>query len=567
MNTFENHSSPSARLESVLAVSSVALGLVHAWSGRYAMNADGISYLDLGDSFVRHDWANALNAWWSPLYAWTLGIALNSVKVSPRLEFPAVHVVNFVIFLVALGAFRFFLHGLLDWCHRVRDGGEEVGPLPDWTLILLGYATFLWTSLEVVSIYGVTPDLAVMACVCLLGCALLAVDQNPSLLRFVFLGFVLGLGYWIKTILLPLGIVALICAYFWKREGSSFHWKRGITIAAVIFLCTAAPLVLLLCKQKGRFTIGETGRLNYARYVFPRMPWRNWQGEIPGGGVPVHPTRQIMTEPPVFEFDGPVVGTYPPWTDPSYWNEGVQPHFRLKPQFETLASTVPTELRVLLRDQPGLVAGVIVFVFLSGGMLLAGLRKLWPVFAVSVSGMAVYLPLVVNDRYLAGYVLLLFLVILAAVRLRPRDQRAAAYVAIAVFITMTLSLLDLTLRYATHHLVNEGAGPNSTIEEVTAAEDLLNAGTRPYDKVAVIGDSTGTYWARLAKVRIIAEVGGSGGSEGFWKLPPDTRRRVYGALSNIHARLVMARCPAETVDGWERVAGTGDCVLWLDAKR
>jgi hypothetical protein len=274
-----------------------------------------------------------------------------------------------------------------------------------------------------------------------------------------------------------------------------------------------------------------------------------------------------MTEPPVFEFDGPVVGTYPPWTDPSYWNEGVQPHFRLKPQFETLASTVPTELRVLLRDQPGLVAGVIVFVFLSGGMLLAGLRKLWPVFAVSVSGMAVYLPLVVNDRYLAGYVLLLFLVILAAVRLRPRDQRAAAYVAIAVFITMTLSLLDLTLRYATHHLVNEGAGPNSTIEEVTAAEDLLNAGTRPYDKVAVIGDSTGTYWARLAKVRIIAEVGGSGGSEGFWKLPPDTRRRVYGALSNIHARLVMARCPAETVDGWERVAGTGDCVLWLDAKR
>ena len=41
----------------------------------------------------------------------------------------------------------------------------------------------------------------------------------------------------------------------------------------------------------------------------------------------MHPTRQIMTHPPVFEFDGPVPGTYPPWTDPSYWNEGVHPRF------------------------------------------------------------------------------------------------------------------------------------------------------------------------------------------------------------------------------------------------
>jgi hypothetical protein len=43
----------------------VLLGLVHSWMSRYAMNPDGMSYLDLGDSFFQRDWAHAVNAWWS----------------------------------------------------------------------------------------------------------------------------------------------------------------------------------------------------------------------------------------------------------------------------------------------------------------------------------------------------------------------------------------------------------------------------------------------------------------------------------------------------------------------
>ncbi|MFZ0318269.1 MAG: hypothetical protein WAL56_04010 [Candidatus Sulfotelmatobacter sp.] len=526
------------------------------------MNLDGISYLDLGDSFARHDWANALNAWWSPVYPWILGIVVNLVKPSPRFEFPLVHIVNFFMFLATLAAFRFFLHRLIKFCSEPRESDPGTSPLPEWSLILLGYAIFLWTSLEVVSIYGVGPDLMVMLCICLLGGALLGLRQNPSLRRFVFFGLVLGIGYWVKTILLPLGVFSLLCSYFWKP--SSRSWRIGIATAALVFLCVTTPLILLLSKQKGRFTIGETGRLNYARYVFPRMSWSNWQGEIPGGGKPVHPTRQIMTHPPVFEFDGPVPGTYPPWTDPSYWNEGVHPRFRLKPQLQVLAETIPSEVRILLREQPDLVVGVIVFALLGGQLWWAGLRKLWSLVAICLVGMAAYVPLVVNDRYLGGFVLLLFLAILAAVRLRPADQRCAAYVAVAVFITMTLSTLDLTVRYVTHHLVNSGAGPNSTMEDLAAAEQLIHSGTRPGDKVAVVSDDgPGIYWARLAKLRIVAEVGRGGATENFWDLPDERKHRVYDALATARARLVVARCPAKTVEGWEQISGTSTCVFWL----
>jgi hypothetical protein len=50
-----------------------------------------------------------------------------------------------------------------------------------------------------------------------------------------------------------------------------------------------------------------------------------------------------------------VVGTYPPYTDPTYWNEGLKPSFRLKPQLEVFRSTLTAEANLLLRKRPELV--------------------------------------------------------------------------------------------------------------------------------------------------------------------------------------------------------------------
>src|SRR6202142_3298772 len=97
-------------LENILLLASLAFGLVHAWVGRYSMNPDGVSYLDVGDALVRRDWAHAVNGYWSPLYGWMLGLVVGETRPSPRWEFPLVHAVNFAIFVVALLCFRFLLH-------------------------------------------------------------------------------------------------------------------------------------------------------------------------------------------------------------------------------------------------------------------------------------------------------------------------------------------------------------------------------------------------------------------------------------------------------------------------
>src|SRR5437868_7153477 len=146
------------RVGPLLILFSLLLGAIHAWIGRSSMNPDGISYLDVGDAFVQHDWTVAINGWWSPLYAWISGVVINAVRPAPQWEFPLVHAVNFLIFTFALFAFRFFLSSLLTLTRtkytRPFPASGEVEFLPEWCVELMGYAIFLWISLEVITVYA-----------------------------------------------------------------------------------------------------------------------------------------------------------------------------------------------------------------------------------------------------------------------------------------------------------------------------------------------------------------------------------------------------------------------------
>ena len=105
-----------------------------------------------------------------------------------RYEFPVAQIFNFAIFVVALLAFRFFLHELIGFCEEPPDGFRARGrSLPALAIVLLGYPLFLWVALEVDPLWCVTPDLAVVACVCLTAAMLLQCDEilDPESLQFL----------------------------------------------------------------------------------------------------------------------------------------------------------------------------------------------------------------------------------------------------------------------------------------------------------------------------------------------------------------------------------------------
>src|SRR6266566_7858750 len=91
----------------------LALGAIDAWVTRFTMYPDGVSYLDVGDAFWRADWHNAINAYWSPVYPLIAGLFLKVFKPSIYGEYPLVHLVNFLIYVVALICFEFFFSGFV----------------------------------------------------------------------------------------------------------------------------------------------------------------------------------------------------------------------------------------------------------------------------------------------------------------------------------------------------------------------------------------------------------------------------------------------------------------------
>lgn len=139
-----------------------------------------------------------------------------------------VHAVNFGIFLVALLAFRFLLYSLLEHSRAAssRETTIRMGTaLPDWALVLLGYSIFWWIALEVQSLYSVGPDLLVVACFCLVVATLLQLQPGARLAQFALIGAVLGISYWAKTVMFPLGLVILAVAYLLRR--STRGWARA----------------------------------------------------------------------------------------------------------------------------------------------------------------------------------------------------------------------------------------------------------------------------------------------------------------------------------------------------
>src|SRR5439155_7877408 len=132
-----------------------------------------------------------------------------------------------------------------------------------------------------------------------------------SWLTFALLGVVLGLGYLTKAPMLLLTFIFLGVSIF-----SVGNFRKALPralIALVVFLSIGGPFVLALSHIKGRWTFGDSGKLNYAWHVNKIAGYIHWQGEIPDDGIPKHPTRKIFTLPAIYEFRTPIGGTYPAW--------------------------------------------------------------------------------------------------------------------------------------------------------------------------------------------------------------------------------------------------------------
>jgi hypothetical protein len=524
------------RLMLALIALSLVIGAVSAWLSRSDMNPDGISYLDLSDRILNGNVAGIVNGYWGPVYPALLAAVRWILRPSAALEFRAVHAANYVAFAIGLITFSLFILEVISrssWTPARRKA-----------ILLWGYALFLWSSVTQVTVAIVTPDLLLSALIWLVAFLMLKASDDRPLVSLA-LGAVCAVAFLTKSVMFLASAPFLLCSLPTRRT------TRAALLSIIAFVCVAGPWIGALSRQKGRFTFGDTGKLAYALFVDNVAYYTHWQGAPPSSGTPVHPTRRIFERPAVFEFNGPIQATYPPWFDPSYWNEGMRTHFDLRGHIRSSVETAKTYYVLFSKTQWAFAALVILLVITgrrrpSGDALRLGIPA---IFALALYGV-----LHVEGRYVGPFMVLLFLSMLISVEVDWRVFRAAT--AIVVISLLVATIVELMKQYP----ARSAFPPEWPIAEGLHANALHDG-----DGVAGIGTTIGVSWPRLARVHVVAEVP-MDSVDAFWNATPDTQQKIFDLLRRAGAAVVVGTVPAqcESGAGWTKIPGTNTSYRFLN---
>ena len=545
----------------------LTLGFIQTWRSRHAMNPDGISYLDIADAYLAGDWAAAINAYWSPLYSWVLAAATLVARPSAYSEFTMVHLVTFGIYALSLCAFELLLTEVI----RVRrDRGMDVArqtavPNEEWAWRSIGYALFIWSGLSMINLTIVTPDTLVAALMYLSAALLLRLrDPDASNWLPVTLGLILGLGYLAKAAMMPLAFVFIGVAFVAWRIPRRLAVRRAI-LTLIGFAAVAAPYVVVLSDAKGKPTWGEVATLVYAWFVDDVALASHWQGDPPGRGTPVHPTRQLSETPAVYEFASPVAGSYPPWYDPSYWYEGIRP--RLRPV--RMLSRLSVYSLEYLRLMAPIVAvfGVLWWVSGRSEAGASSVRDFALVTVPAAAALLMYGVVFMEPRYVGPFLVLLSLGALAGLRtpVVGRSPSLLGGAAVGLSVVLVAPLAVALLLNAVVLVTRPELGGRSAHVQWQVAEALGAAGVRAGDAVAAMGDALPSYWARLARVKVVVEIRELDDANLFWASDSTGRARVVQLFARAGARVAVAKpLPAwARLGAWRPLGTTGYYVLDL----
>lgn len=477
------------------------VGMLQACSQLYFLDPDGLSYLDLSDMVLSpHPW-KVINGYWSPALPILLAVGRSLLRPSRFWEVPMFHVVLAVVYLVALFLFTLFQREVRRTfvSSEVNEAGIKYRA---W--IILVYTIFLWTQVGLIGVGWTTPD-TLITCV-VLAAALCSLRRNRTgqWKYAILLPLVLASGYWVKAALLPIGIVWLIVAVASSRAACRL---RVAGISGLLFISLAGPLVALISFHVRALSIGQTGALNYSWCVNGVHRYTHWQGDALDKAL--HPTHLVLSTPAMYSFAAPIGGSYPPWFEPSYWYAGLKPKWNFRQQIRALANAF-LNLGITLfgwRSSRFLMMVLGTTILLSRRIGWASLWRVYPVWLPCVLAILLYTLVVLLPRYVAPF-LLVFIVVSAAT-VEFGEEKSERLIELVVVLGCTLILGGLCLRvvrqdvilFATKKGVSTSLRPDWAI-----AQFLRNEGIPEHADVGSVGYDFSPYWARMAGVRVAAEV-------------------------------------------------------------
>lgn len=558
----------------------LAVGAVEDWYGKTVAGdvygSDAVQYLDIARAFERGDLHTALNPLWSQGYPALLALMRPLFGVGNAAEWNSIRLTNFGIFVASWLCFVLLLKELLRG--RPRSLVTSFGAI----------SIFLTAQICIDPVSRVGPDQLVATIFFLVAALLLRIRRQYDSRFSWLLGVGLGLGFLVKSIFLPLGVVALAIAAMALWVGR--HRIREIVPAIVVFAAMVLGYGAALSHEFGAPTLGEAGSLNYAWHVDRLAKWVHWEGGVdpankawpkpwvarfahwesdpPDFGKPIHPSVIIGTAPTVFAFRAPVQATYTPYFDAPYWYQGYRPVVRWRYQVIALAKNLG-DLVVVLIKQPLVWTLAIAFLALFSRKSVraalwldfpAWISQSWPVYCLAAAGLAIYLPVHLEGRYIAGFLALLLLLKLEAfspVLTHSRQRRwVVALIAIGFVAGLVRDQREVWSRAIHHWHYRDNI-------EWREGEALRAYGLVPGSEVGVISWTPDLQcdWAYLAGVRITSEIASLVDEKTLWELGPLDQNAVMLRFRQAGAVAVVTRDrPNDDALGWEQV---GNVPVWV----
>ncbi|MBV9613010.1 MAG: hypothetical protein JO091_11090, partial [Acidobacteriaceae bacterium] len=132
----------------------IAWAALIAWDARHFIGPEGpdsISYLDMASETLRHGVHNLINGYWSPLYPAVLAAALAVLRPSPVMEFPLMHFVAWLMFVLTAFTFLFFFRAWLEWQEIPEERRRFIVPF--------GFGGFFWPAMYLMDVTIMRQDM------------------------------------------------------------------------------------------------------------------------------------------------------------------------------------------------------------------------------------------------------------------------------------------------------------------------------------------------------------------------------------------------------------------------
>jgi 4-amino-4-deoxy-L-arabinose transferase-like glycosyltransferase len=555
----------------------IVCGLGYAKYSSYMLDGDAVAFMDIADAMRAHNSSMVINGYWNPMYAVTLALGQSIAHPSRWNELQTYWWVNFWIFVACIFATIYFVRGLILVRNHLSATEEAQPALSPDALLLVSLALLFFSFQRELILGAVRADSLLLFFFLIAAAFLLRLQATGRFVYYPLLGCMLGLAYLTKSFAFFPSCLLFMGIFFYgliRKTPARKQILTGAIVAGILFAAVAGPYIAAISKQRGRFTIGESSRLNYAFFIDGTERWNEWHSGKLGLATAnfKHHEQLIADPPPVYSFDLHPLGTYPLWFDPSYWTDGLQPHFALKNHILRLLRCLVLLVRFLFGHLEPIV--FLAVLLLSGGFFARSRRSWLPFLPASLWGLVmlgIYLPIAIEDRYLTPAYLLFILPVLAMVRRRNTGHTteiASGLAVLLAFLAVANAVSDLGLRRRTLSTTGYPRGAYSK-EIYPAAQGLNDLGILPGQTVACFGDGTchtDIYWARLAGTPIRAEIEAPEGSDvnRFWQANAAHQEEVLAALRAHRIAAIVAYFePSGYVpQGWHQL-GTSDLYAYL----